>query len=264
MTFAPIVPSSGLVGWNFLKRTADVQQQTLAAQPQFQRDALYYRETLPQIRTAEALVADRRLLNMSLSAFGLQDDINNKYFIQKVLEDGTASADALANRLTDKRYRAFADAFNFDRPEGSRASEPKTVERILSQASRNEFEVAVGQIDESFRLALGLEPALADINKQTISNDSKWFTIMGTPPVRTVFEDALSLPNSIGSLNIDQQLKIFKEKSMAVFGSSDVSTFSDAEIQETVLRRFMLSGEISNVNTISASANALALLTGQF
>ena len=40
---------------------------------------------------------------MALGAFGLQDDINNRYFIRKILEEGTTNEDALANRFSDTR-----------------------------------------------------------------------------------------------------------------------------------------------------------------
>ena len=50
---------------------------------------------------------------VALGAFGLQDDLPNRFFIQKVLEGGTLSTDSLANKLSDPRYAALAKAFGF-------------------------------------------------------------------------------------------------------------------------------------------------------
>jgi hypothetical protein len=94
-----VVPASGLVGWTFLQRTASRQIETLAAQPVAQRNEAWFRERIGQIGTAADLVADRRLLEVALTAFGLESDIDNRFFIRKVLEDGTLRNDALSNRL---------------------------------------------------------------------------------------------------------------------------------------------------------------------
>jgi hypothetical protein len=66
-------------------------------------------------------VGDRRLLEVALGAFGLDDDIRNRFFIRKVLEEGTTSPSRrFANRLSDKRYLALAETFGFgDRPGGN-------------------------------------------------------------------------------------------------------------------------------------------------
>ena len=77
------------------------------------RDTDYFAAKIGEIDSAEQLVSDRRLLSVALGAFGLHADIDNKYFIRKVLEDGVLKEDALANRLTDERYKSLTKAFGF-------------------------------------------------------------------------------------------------------------------------------------------------------
>ena len=113
MTYQPVVPVGGYAGWVFLNRTMDTQQAAFNSSAAIQRDVDYFKENIGEISSAEALVNDRRLLSVALGAFGLDDDINNKYFIQKVLDDGTLDDDALANKLSDKRYFEFSKAFGF-------------------------------------------------------------------------------------------------------------------------------------------------------
>ncbi len=81
--------------------------------PVIQRDTDYFLENIGKIDTAEDLVNDRRLLSVALGAFGLDEDIDSKYFIRKVLEDGTLDPEALSNKLADKRYLDFSQAFGF-------------------------------------------------------------------------------------------------------------------------------------------------------
>src|SRR6056297_1893238 len=84
MTFSPVVPTGGLVGWSLLDRTMERQTELFNKSPQIVRDTEYFEKTIDTIKTAEDLVADRRLLRVALGAFGLQDQINSKAFIRKI------------------------------------------------------------------------------------------------------------------------------------------------------------------------------------
>ena len=94
MTFQPVVPAGGVAGWRFLQRTYDTQLQTFSASPVNDREIKYFLDNISNVKSAEELVSDRRLLQVALGAFGLEDDINNRYFVQKILSDGTRSDDA--------------------------------------------------------------------------------------------------------------------------------------------------------------------------
>ena len=83
MTFQPVIPFGGNAGWSFLQRTLESQQATFEKGTVLRRDVDYFRENIGNISTAADLVADRRLLNVALGAFGLDDDLPNKAFIQK-------------------------------------------------------------------------------------------------------------------------------------------------------------------------------------
>ena len=118
MSFQPILPGTGLVGWKLLSRTMETQQAALNRSAEISRDTAYFAANIAKVDTAEQLVGDRRLLRVALGAYGLQEDIDNRYFIQKILADGTLAPDALANKMADDRYTQFAEAFGFDQPLG--------------------------------------------------------------------------------------------------------------------------------------------------
>lgn len=261
MTFQPVVPFGGIAGWAFLNRTRESQQKAFDASPAMVRDTERFAEQIGAIDTAEELVADRRLLAVALGAFGLEDDIDNKFFIRKILEDGTLQPDALANRLSDKRYLAFSKAFgfgDFDVPNTKLSDFP---EKIITAYQTRQFEIGIGNQYENLRLAISLGRELGTVLDRNTSENGKWFTIMGTPPLRKVFETALGLPISTASLDIDVQLRTFKEKAARVFGDDTVSQFSDAAAQEKLTRLFLARSEIDSQNFgNSPAANALTLL----
>ncbi len=265
MSYQPVVVGSGLVGWQFLQATYDTQFEAFTKSAELQRDEVYFRENIGAIDTAEELVADRRLLSVALGAFGLEGDINNKYFIQKILEDGTSADDALANRLADDRYKDLSDAFGFGPTEVQRNKLSDFSDNILSLYEAQSFEVAVGQQDDTMRIALYGDRKLEDMAAEDSSTDTQWFNVMGETPLRKLFETALGLPSGIGSVDIDRQLEIFKDKALRMFGDDSISQFSDPEKREELVTAYMARVQINQYSSsTSSAATALQLLQASF
>ena len=101
----------GLAGWRVLQRMESRQVEATAKDPVVQRAAAYFKGNLSTTTTADDLVGDYKMLQVALGAFGLDTDIANKAFIRKVLESDLGDRSSLANRLGDKRYLRFAEAF---------------------------------------------------------------------------------------------------------------------------------------------------------
>ena len=81
MSFQPVIPAAGLAGWRFLERTYDAQFSAFNAAPELVRDTDYFAANITTVSSAEDLVSDRRLLRVALGAFGLENDIDNRFFI---------------------------------------------------------------------------------------------------------------------------------------------------------------------------------------
>lgn len=260
MSFQPILVGTGLVAWQFLQSTGENQRASFNKSPSLVRDTTYFAEKIPEITSAEELVADRRLLRVALGAFGLQDDIDSRFFIRKLLEEGTTAPDALANKLADERYKALARGFGFDRAEGPRTQETGFAEEIIARFRAQQFEVAVGAQDNALRLALSLQRSLQEVAATDVANDTKWFRVMGNQPLRTVFEAALGLPKAIGQLDIDQQLEIFKEKAAARFGSHEISALAEEETLNRITQTYLLQQQLAEVTVAGTGLIALTLL----
>ncbi|WP_368185791.1 DUF1217 domain-containing protein [Aestuariibius sp. HNIBRBA575] len=261
MTYQPVVPISGYAGWRFLNRTLDMQKQAFEESSTIVRKSDYFRENITKIKSAEELVGNRRLLEVALGAFGLDDDINNKFYIEKVLSEGTINDDSLANKLSDKRYAAFSEAFGFGNMGGAgRVRFDGFADEILEKYDDRQFELAVGEQDNSMRLALNMPSALDEVLSNSSTIDGQWFSLMGNTPIRTMFETALGFSSSFGSLDIDLQLSNFKERSESVFGTSDLSEFQDSEMQEKLTRLFLVQSEINAIGNLGSNSIALTLL----
>ncbi|WP_167767075.1 DUF1217 domain-containing protein [Jannaschia formosa] len=261
MTYQPFVPTGGLAGWRYLQGTLATQKAAFERSALVQRDLDYFAENIGSVRTAEDLVRDFRLLSVALEAFGLSEDLGSKFLIRKVLEEGTIDPDALANKLSDRRYREFSKAFGFgDFPV------PNTVlsdfpDRIAARYTDQAFERAVGRSDESMRLALNAQRELGKVAEGTASERTKWLTIMGTPPLRKVLEGALGLPLSFGALDLDRQLEVFRDRSRQAFGAETVGDLVAPDTLDRILDRYTALSGLAEFGG-GAFSPALVLLRG--
>ncbi|WP_050526132.1 DUF1217 domain-containing protein [Pseudorhodobacter aquimaris] len=263
MSFSPIVPFGGYSGWAFLQRTLPEQKEAFQSSATLARDEDYFRANIGSIQTAEDLVSDHRLLKVALGAFGLDDDINNKYFIQKVLDDGTLDASALGNKLADKQYLALSASFGFGDSAIPNTQNEGFADKILTAYQDRQFETAVGEQDEDLRFALNAERELAVLAAKDNSDDTKWYSIMGNEPLRQVFEKALGLPSSFATLDLDMQLSTLKAKTQKTFGDSGVAQFADAENLDALIKRFLIRSEaLASFSSTSSGSIALTLLQG--
>ncbi len=261
MSFQPVIPMSGLAGWAFLQRTQAAQMETHARVPERVRDIDHFRARIADIGTAEDLVADRRLRQVMLGAFGLQDDIDNVAFIRRILEDGPERPDGLARRLSDSRYLAMAESFRLPPDTPRPFADPAFADRIVQAFQTRSFEVAVGDQDQSMRLAMTLARELPEIIAAAGSDASAWFRVLGNPPLRKVFETAFGFGSGFGALDIDQQLSQVRRRAQSVFGSAELAQFTDPESRKALTQRFLLMDQISAFAAdTSAASTALTLL----
>lgn len=261
MSFQPVLPLSGYTGWGFLKRTMVRQQAVQQALPMPSRDEAYFRDRIGKADTAEKLVNDTRLLRIALTAFGLEGDVNSKAFIQKILEGGTLKEGSLANKLADKQYQKFAAAFGYGDFSVPRTKLSTFADEILTQFRARSFETAVGQQNNTYRLAMNAEREIPALASRTISETAKWFTVLGNAPLREVMQTALGLPKSFSSIDLDQQVFVLKKRTEAAFGSADIGQFRDPTKLEALTRRFILQSEMQGqLAAASPAATALTLL----
>jgi hypothetical protein len=261
VSFSPVLPLTGYTGWGFLKRTMARQQAVQQALPAQQRDEAYFRDRIGKADTAEKLVNDKRLLRIALTAFGLEGDVNSRAFIQKILEGGTLKEGALANKLADKQYQKLSAAFGYGDFSVPRTKLSTFADEILAQFRTRSFETAVGEQNNTYRLAMNAERELPALAVKSTSETAKWFTVLGNAPLRQVMQTALGLPKSFSSIDIDQQVSVLKARTEAAFGSSDLAQFKDSAKMEALTRRFLLQSEIlGQATNNSPAARALALL----
>ncbi len=258
MTFQPVVPLGGSAGWAFLNRTKPQQTKAFNSSPAIKRETSHFRETIATITSAADLVKDRQLLKVALGAFGLDDDIDKRFFVRKVLEEGTDKPTAMANRLVDKRYARMSTAFGFGSPAGPRTGNPQFIADITAAYETRQFEIALGKQNEPMRFALSFQREIVGISATTGLGDTGWLKILGSPPLKEVVEKAFNLPDGFTSLNLDKQVSILRAKSAALFGSDKIGVFADSKNVDTLIHHYLARAD-SGANGIGTSSASTAL-----
>ncbi|QQA42986.1 DUF1217 domain-containing protein [Pelagovum pacificum] len=261
MTFRPAVPLSGYAGWQFLQRTLEIQKQAFESSAPISRATNYFRENIANITSLDEFMADRQLVQVALGAFGLDKDVNSTAFIRKVLEEGSIDSGSFANRLSDKRYLSLSKAMGFGDVGGAgRTWYEGFPEEILNKYQDRQFELAVGETNEDMRLALNLSDGIDQVLTLHQTSNARWFGIMGSPPLRSVFETALGFSTSFGRIDIDQQRDQLMDRSKAVLGTDEPADFSKPEVQEKLIRLFLIRSEANAIAANGGANTALALV----
>ena len=219
----------------------------------------YFAKNISKVTSADELVKDYKLLTVTLRAFGLDADVNNRFFIKKVLESDPNDESSLVNRLADKRYLQMNEALKLGGSSEARAIDISDISKKYVDRS---FEKNIGERYPEIELALNAQRELPILADSTVSENAKWYQILGSTALRKVFEVAYGLGSSFSALPIDRQLSGIKAKAEQATGSDSASQFRGADATDKLIRRYLLRNQFQSSSALSTHANALTLLRG--
>jgi hypothetical protein len=208
-----------------------------------EREIAYFRENIGNVSSAEELLADERLYRFALTAFDLESQIDSRALVKKVLVEGVADPDSLANKLVDKKFRDFARAFAFAESGDRNVRNPNFAEEVIGKFRRVKLEGDAGEDNIGVRLAAYFD--------RKASNLTSWFSVLGDKALREVVFTALDLPNEMQRTNPDKLAEIFEDR-------LKLDELKDPEKRQKFLQRFTLMYDIRN-GAPGTVSNTLAL-----
>lgn len=180
----------------------------------------------------------------------------------KVLETDPSDPSSLINLENDPRYAALQSALNFQPVDTDHSYPDGFADAIAQRYVDQQFEIQVGTQDPSMRVALSFDRDLDDVVTNGVSVNARWYAVMASGPLREVFETVFSLPDGFGTLDVDQQLTVFKERAEAAYGSEDLSDLNTPELRDRIRNGYLFRTDLSLQGTSSSASAVLALLTG--
>ncbi len=258
--FQPAIPLSGIAGWKFLQSTYTRQLESYSDSPRIRNDRDYMLEKLSEPMSIDDLMADKRLLRVTMTAFGLAGEEWKGGFIRKALEEVADPESTFLARLNNTKYTNFAEALS--PVDGKIIMSSSELAKIAVNFEAESFQTAVGEIDDSMRLALNYQSEISEMVGTDSSDKTILYRILGDVPVRTVMETAFNLPDGLSSLDLDRQAEILEKQITSVLGISDLSDLSKPEVTEKMINRFLAMETIENGSTsYSPASAALTLLS---
>lgn len=176
------------------------------------------------------------------------------------MAEGAIDPEALANSLSDRRYKALAQDFNFSIAPPTHKQIPGLANKTIKNFQNQSFEIEIGKVDVDMRLALGFSRELQNLWVTSSSNNAGWLQILATPPLREVLQTSLGLPTAFSQLDIDVQHERIQEKAQRVFGTRDLSELTGEQLLEQITRRFLVMRQSNAQNSSTSLQNALTLL----
>lgn len=212
--------------------------------PQVKTAIADFQKKAPNITTVDALMKDRRSLEFVLSAFQLEDQIESRAIVKKLLTEDPAEGTALANQLRDPRYTAFAKGMQALNAGGKPFSNADFMKTLVTGYQNNEFEKFQGEQTPGLREALFF--------KRNIGSVTSGMQVLGNKVLTEVVRVAIGMPKEMGLLSAAKQAQIIEK-------AVDVTKFSDPKFVDRFIDRYLANNDRQ---TSGASSNPMLGLFG--
>ncbi len=259
--FQPVIPSSGLVGWQFLRATSERQLASHASSSAIENETAYLKNKLSKPMTVEAFLGDRRLLTIAMTAFDIGGEAWKGGFIRKVLTEAESPDSTFLARLNNSQYTRFAETF---RPvSGQIQLSTDQIDMLTTQYETARFETAVGEKDNALRLALNFQSEIGQIVLSGASDRTTLYRLLGDVPMRTVLERAAGLPQDIRKMDIDKQASLLQSRLEERLKVSALTDLAKPAVTQRIIERFLAADALSqSAGGASSQARVLDLFSG--
>ncbi len=221
-----------------------------AAKKKAEEQAKYYTDTMQKIDTRDALLKDRKLLDILLTSKGIDPKSVTDDFLKKAFTSDLGDPTSFVNTQADKRFAQIVGTFNFtskgdiDRSQGSVAQNGGEVAATQANYMQQLLETQEGEENPGVRLALYFQ-RMAD----TITDP---YVILGDEALMEFFRVTFQLPSEIGNMDVDQQAKLVKKK-------LDLEELADPEKLKKLIQRFTIMYDLENA---TVNSPALDIMNG--
>ena len=222
------------------------QQAATASEPAVKTATAYYLANIGKVTSISDFVNNYRLFSYAMTAYGLQDMTYAKGLMTKVLEGGVTSSTALANTLSDPRYKAFAQAFNFAANGAAATQTTAATTATVSNYVEQTLETNQGQQNQGVQLALYFTRNAASV--------TNLYGLLADKDLLQVVQTAFGLPSSANQ-NIDSE-----EQTLAKYVSvADLK--NPAKVQQ-IAERFTAMYDLSGADTSAQASNISQIFSG--
>ncbi|WP_137156583.1 DUF1217 domain-containing protein [Rhizobium sp. FKL33] len=202
-------------------------------------EASYYTKTMQSITTRDEFLADSRLTDVVLEAYGLDPKDVSADFLKQVMTSDLSDPDSFANKQDDHRFVEIASLFNFNE-DGGIAPRTTGIQDEHGRLTTEYLYLQESLEDQTGEDSVGAQLAL--YFQRNFSNVNTAYDILGDKAMLEVFRTAYQLPTEMSSMDIDKQ-KALVEKYM------DFEKLQDPDELQKFITRFAAMYDLQNDTT---------------
>ncbi len=202
-------------------------------------ETAYYNANVVKLRSVDGLLADKRLLNYALTAYGLDPTKETPARIRQMLEGGITDPNSPANKSGSKNYIAFVTAFNFAQYGEKAVTRSLAQQPATDKYVRQTLEEDAGKTNEGVRLALYFQRKAPSL--------TNWYEVLADKALSQVVRTAFGLPEAFAKADIDKQVKLFESK-------FNIKDFADPVKLGKFITRYTTMYELDNPSSPQMSA----------
>lgn len=225
---------STFTSYNLINKDLTKSLARTAKETDVKREIDYYKANVGKIKSIDDLMKNDRIYRFAMKAYGLEDLAYAKAMIRKVLEGGVEDTKALANKLSDPRFKALATAFDF-KAFGETATVTQAVEKDTVDAFvRQELETNAGEQSEGVRLALYFQRKAASVTSP--------YGILADKALLKVYQTTFDISPMSSLQSIETQAATVKKM-------LDVKDLQDPAKVQKLIQKFAAKFDIANSQT---------------
>ncbi|MEN3791231.1 DUF1217 domain-containing protein [Fulvimarina sp. MAC3] len=151
----------------------------IEADPANKRQIEYYKANIGKVSSVKEFMGDYQLYSYAMTAFGLEEQIESRGLIRKILESDIADPKSLVNKIGDDRYRELYEAFNFKSNEAA----AKVSAQSMAQTDRTKEAYSLHRVSAANAVKKQIDDYRASIDSistidQFLRNDSVFKTAL--------------------------------------------------------------------------------------
>jgi hypothetical protein len=196
--------TSALAEYTIYQKNGPKQFEQFKQQKTIQKAVADFREAVANIDSPEAFVKNRKAMDFAMRAFFLGGSTEDYGLTRRAITQSLDDEKALANRLTDTRYKKITEAFDFAKSGVDKLKDTAFVDDLVNRYLQNEFERSIGDKNSAVRDAIVFRRSVGDITKTV--------DILGNALLRRVVTTALQLPDQIALQSVKKQISLVDDR----------------------------------------------------
>ena len=217
-------------------------QQIAAADPTVKRETNYFLANIGKVKTVSDFVNNYQLFSYAMKAFGLADMTYAKGFVTKLLNGGVTDKSALANTLSDPRYKAFATAFDFADLGSAATTTAAATTDVTTKFVQQALEDAQGKQNTGVELALYF--------KRMASSVTSSYGLLADSALLKVVQTRFGISPYTANADVDSQAR-YLDKVL------NIKDLQDPAKVEKLVQRFTAMWDAGGNNTSASLTNVL-------